>query len=78
MNKKKLLVLCPVLPNPMDIVRIQSSLAFLTQYYELTYNDPLEVVEQDPKIFFKIHQDKLLSIINNYDAVLEFSPNIFK
>lgn len=73
MNKKKLLVLCPVLPNPMDIVRIQSSLAFLTQYYELTYNDPLEVVEQDPKIFFKIHQDKLLSIINNYDAVLGFS-----
>lgn len=88
-NTKKILVICPTLPDINGIEVIKQSLSFLSKNYKLYYYDPLDIANLDispPKYkdYFDLQNNKLSEIIINYDVLIGFSlggiliQNLFK
>ena len=74
MMLKKMLVIAPVMAQPTDIKSIAKSLSFLENDYELSFVDPLTIMNNvDNASYYQLWGEALKPGLPNYDAFMGFS-----
>jgi hypothetical protein len=71
---KKMLVIAPVMAQPTDIKSIARSLSFLEEDYELSFVDPLTIMNNVTNdMYYQLWGEALEPCLPNYDAFMGFS-----